>query len=650
MTSELMKRLKSLDQNPRHKALFLLLLRSEGYVTSEMLAGKLGVSARTIKNDVNHIAASLGKGEVQLLSKRSKGSRLIFADENIKNETKELFQLYRPETVDSDFKKNVLGLLRRLLVSSQPVRIETLQEELFLNTSNYPDKELTGLRGILSQYQLELCSEPKKGLYVTGCRFNILMCMMRAYRYFDTVNEPEFSAKDFSRLFLPQFASRKEIRNMICDAVLNTRIVFSDIYMERFVLFFILLSNVDIQEEDLPLHVRQMDFDYRITEEYRLVQVINQRMQETFPKFRPYGPIQLQVLSYMAIISTDLYRFRDCCPENYGALLTLAEEIRDMISAQMELIFHVSPSDNLALQKDLVKALIPISMKIKLKISDDIDLGFYSENGSQNKPALTQFVNRLSSLIEQNYAYECSAREKHIIFSVIHKYVNDISLEHKRSRIAIIAINGRLSTQQLKSCMELNFSSYITRIDTKVLYELNNMDTSIYDYFFCMDYGKNMRIPYRPIFFFGEDMSDEAYYHALQKVFINAYNYDRILPPVTHIQIDSDYKCTPFEIGKYLDPDRSYLEMEIGTEKEIKIYLNTAVPEESIRIFTFEKNGIGMDGKRHYIIIHLDIKFNQQKFKIMLNFIDSMAEKPDRLERNCEEKNGDVTKFFDPIT
>lgn len=232
MKPELMKKLKYLDHNPRHKALFLLLLRSEDYITSQELGRRLEVTPRTIKSDIKSITELLGQDDIRIYSKSSRGFCLLFAGEEVKNETKEVFQIYQAENVDSDFKKNVLYLIRRLLASPKPVRMETLQEEIFRNTSNYLNKELAAVRAVLDQYCLRLCSESKKGLYIAGDRFNVLMCMMKVYRYFDKVSEPEFGFEDFARFFVPGFATRKEIRKIICDDILRTRIVFSDIYME----------------------------------------------------------------------------------------------------------------------------------------------------------------------------------------------------------------------------------------------------------------------------------------------------------------------------------------------------------------------------------------------------------------------------------
>ena len=59
METELSKKLSFLDKNNRFKALFLLLLRSNDYKKSSVLAEELEVSSRTIKNDMKVLKKEL---------------------------------------------------------------------------------------------------------------------------------------------------------------------------------------------------------------------------------------------------------------------------------------------------------------------------------------------------------------------------------------------------------------------------------------------------------------------------------------------------------------------------------------------------------------------------------------------------------------
>lgn len=68
----------------------------------------------------------------------------------------------------------------------------------------------------------------------------------------------------------------------------------------------------------------------------------------------------------------------------------MAETIRTLIIEKIEKRFYVCVKDEITFYKDLLKILIPISMKIKLGVSDDVDLGYYNKNIVDSKPVVSK--------------------------------------------------------------------------------------------------------------------------------------------------------------------------------------------------------------------------------------------------------------------
>ena len=170
MQRELAKGLFFLENISRHKALFLLLLRSDDFITSDELADKLSVTSRTIKSDIKSISRNLEEtaAGIRIDAKRSKGVRVVFESEALKNATKEYFKIYQVNNIGTDFEKRVTYIVRRLLSARQPVRVEKLQEELYVNTSNYIQQEIQAVRVILRKYNLSLQMISKYGFCVQG--------------------------------------------------------------------------------------------------------------------------------------------------------------------------------------------------------------------------------------------------------------------------------------------------------------------------------------------------------------------------------------------------------------------------------------------------------------------------------------------------
>ena len=630
MVDELAKKLEFLENNYRHKALFLILFREDNYLTTDILAKKLDVTSRTIKSDIKYLEKQINIDGISVIAQRSKGVRIKVEDIEIEKRIKEYFKIYNEHNIDKDFDRNVQYIIKKLLTTNQNVKIENLQNELFLNTSNYIQREIMEVRSILKRYNLTLTTKIKKGLMVEGDSYYKNLCMLNMYKFFMPISDSKIKNQEYSRLFIPKFGTKEEIKEIVCASLGKTRIVFSDIYLERFILYIILLSNVVLPTEDDKL--KNIDFDYTTTEEYRFVLDVERHLAEKYKNFASNNEIMIMSLTYLAIMSTDLYRIKDCTKENYGSLIALADEMRTDIVKHFEETFNVSIINNTTVIKDLLKFLIPIAMKVKLGISDDTDLGFYSYESMTTKPVIKEFVYSLSGFINNKYSYVFSMREMHLLLTIIYEFINDIELSRKKQKIAIIALDGRLSTQQLKFCMRKYFSSYIESISTKVLHELNESDASNFDLFFCMDFGKYLDIPYEPIYFFKEGMPEDEYRNQLQDIFLSSYYYNLFFSKIEYYKIPSLYKFQDFPIKDFLNSDNDYMEISIGNKNNIDIYLAFKSKEESFKIHYYAEDESPIDGKQCYIIINLDIDYNEQKFKMLLNIIDGIAEDPERLK------------------
>lgn len=172
------------------------------------------------------------------------------------------------------------------------------------------------------------------------------------------------------------------------------------------------------------------------------------------------------------------------------------------------------------------------------------------------------------------------------------------------------------------------------KIETKVLYELGEMDELDYDCFLCMDYGKNMNIPYRPIYFFEEGMSDEDCNRVLEAVFESSYDYHVLIPKVEYIMIDSVYKIERFPVEKFLGKLDQYMCFDIMKNHDVKVHIYFKATQDFIKIYHYGNDDMDMEGIRYYIVIELDINDNKQKLKAILNLITSFIENPNLLKKS----------------
>jgi len=630
--------------HPRHKVIFLLLLRTEGCVTSSRLARELDVSPRTIKSDIKQMRAEVEPFGIRIDSKRSEGYWLVLQDQEQSRQIKEYFQIYQPNTVNSDQKLRVQYIIRRLLASTEPLKTEQLQRELYVNESNSLHRELTEVKAFFSSYHLETVIKPYRGIVIQGELFYKISCMVRMYRYFHKHGPADIRTSEFNRLFSCEESEKGKIRNILHKALANSQVVFSDIYSERFLIYLIFFRNYINKQKQIVINFPDICFDYRQTKEYAMVDELIQKLRNLYSGFE-FGEEIVKYLSLTAVMSSDLYRFRDCSEERYGSLIKLAEELRNYILTELSAYFCINMFDDYTCFKDLLKIMIPISLKQALKLSDDVDMGFHDLAAMDRKPILNHAIHCLCRAFADKYNYTFSGREQYLLFTTILGLFNRITLSRHKLKLALIAIDGRLSTQQLKFNLQHYFSQFIEKIETKMLYELDSMEAPDYDYYLCMEYGKYMNIGYSPIYYASEDLAEKEYVDSLNDVFLTSYRYQEILPPIHYHKIDEIFRFEPFQVEVIDNPE--YEEIMIGHNHDIRLFLNFNSKKEEFRIYYFaDEDAVTLHGERYFIVVDTGIADNSQKLKMIMNVFDRMFDMPSLLRIQCEEESAVYHTFF----
>lgn len=602
---ELSEKLQFLDRKPRLKTLFLLLFRSEGYVTSESIAAKLSVSSRTIKSDLAELKIALADiGDI--VAKRAHGFKLVIHNSQLEQHIKEIFQIFPTSKIENSRDAHVLYILRRLLTSLQELRIEDFQRELL--TTHSLTEELREVKKMLERYQLKLVTRPKHGMAIVGPRFKKLMLTVRVYRYFDMYFQTYSGISRYDELFECSVEDREKIRKIVLVSITKSRIVFSDLNLERFILYLIYLRN-NLSKE--PFDLPDIPFEVELTDEYRLVVEILNKLSNVLSGF-DCSQEEIILLSYIAVISTDLYRFADCSTENYNALIPLAREGRNFLMKELSRYLRVDFFEDYTCFKDSFKIMIPISLKMFLGVSDSIDIRYRDFSSSNSNPVLRFYIQALSKKFYSQFGYEFSNRELDLLFTTFLGVLNRIVLDVRRLNLAIIAIDGRLSTQQLKFNLKHYFDDFIDKIETKTLYELNFLKEKQYDYYICSGIGEQLSIPWEPKYFVSDDVAEFDYDDSFKKIFFDAYSYDRVLPPISISQTEM-----------FGHSDGDVIDVEKG---EVKIRFLIHLDSEKEKICVYR------DHMSQYIIsVAVDVRDNFQKLKMLLNVLNSMVEASDIL-------------------
>lgn len=165
--------------NSRLKSLIIELLSHKEPVTSEYLAKVLGVTSRTIRNDVKTLNLEFKKIGVQIEASRGVGYFIDSAlGQQVTELIEELFMLQDEEHGNTPVlpEERILYILKRIIMTDDFIAAEQLANELFVSKSTV-DNDLKQVEKLLEKYDLKLFKKQNFGIKLLGNEMNIRFCL-----------------------------------------------------------------------------------------------------------------------------------------------------------------------------------------------------------------------------------------------------------------------------------------------------------------------------------------------------------------------------------------------------------------------------------------------------------------------------------------
>ncbi|MBT2658511.1 transcription antiterminator [Bacillus sp. ISL-18] len=214
----------------RQKDIVLSLMKAKEPVTSEWMAKELGVSDRTIRTEIKELQSQYTALGIMIESVRGKGYLLDIKDYEVFEKE---FNPHANDAVDdhqSDFSEQenrVLYILKRFLLEKEPIKLEGLEEELFVSKPKLQN-DLKIIREILESYNLRLVSRPHYGTQVEGDEYMKRLCFSNYILSRNSnlnIDSSSFQLLD-EKLF-------EQIKETIIKKVNEYKIEISDIALEN---------------------------------------------------------------------------------------------------------------------------------------------------------------------------------------------------------------------------------------------------------------------------------------------------------------------------------------------------------------------------------------------------------------------------------
>jgi lichenan operon transcriptional antiterminator len=160
----------------------ILLMPEDDFITSKQLAETLGVSNRTVYNDIVQLNQAMKDKGAQLISKAHYGVKLEVTDKG-----KYLAFLRSLEvdnvTVGDNTETRVSKIVEKMIQSESPIKMDDLSDELYISRSTLKS-DLKKVRVFLDNYNLQIDYRSYSGMSIQGSEKNLRRWTACAEVYF----------------------------------------------------------------------------------------------------------------------------------------------------------------------------------------------------------------------------------------------------------------------------------------------------------------------------------------------------------------------------------------------------------------------------------------------------------------------------------
>lgn len=247
------------------------LMKAKEPVTAEWIAKELGVSDRTIRNEIKAVQPECPKVGIFIESIRGKGYQLQIIDHPLfLSEFSQLTQETNDEMANdfSNQNERVLYLLKQLLLKKEPIKLESFEDEMFVSKSTIQN-DLKTVRQILLKYNLKLVNRPYYGTQVEGDEYMRRLCLSN---YIFNCHSDLSIDHESSQLLDQELFKR--VKEVIVKKVNEYKIEISDISLENLATH-IAIACKRIEEGFIIEHVKD-----RFIEEYPFEKIVAKEIIE----------------------------------------------------------------------------------------------------------------------------------------------------------------------------------------------------------------------------------------------------------------------------------------------------------------------------------------------------------------------------------
>lgn len=444
------------------------------YQTAEALAEELGVSSKTIRNQLKVLNELLNEFEVYVESKHGTGYRLVVQNLDRRGELEELMQEreMQQSSIPNSSQERVQYLLECLLNAEGYVKLDDLSEMLYISKKTLTNN-LKEVETLLGEYNLCLHRKPNYGVQVEGKEFDRRLCMAgyvaKRVRLAEKLGGDQDVAEEIQWIY-------QCVRS--CLSKYNFDI--SNVAFQNLILH-IQIAILRMRGGHYVPMVEGEGDKVRNKKTYRMAEEILGKIKEKFQvEFPPseivYIAIHLE--GKKMVINTG-------SQEEAEGNLVISQEISDLVDQMLGAVcdaFKFDFREDLELRMSLSQHMVPLVVRLR----HDMKL---------TNPLLKDIKERYA------FAYTMATTACVVLNRRFHKVIKEdeigyiallfaLALERKKTEVAkknilLVCASGKGSAQLLLYRYKTEFGPYLNKISVCDVGRITEQDFSDIDYVFA---------------------------------------------------------------------------------------------------------------------------------------------------------------------
>ncbi len=620
----------------RQESIIYQLAVNEGPITTDELAKRLSVSARTIKYEMIEVKSILPKYGAELFAKRNGGYSILVKD-------RELFDRYfEPLSLQSSLTNNFgsddnarfLYIARKLVSSSRFAKLEDIADELYLSRSAIREA-VNSVMNFLKSYHLETESKPGLGIRTFGTEYHMRMAMTELFAVHFHKVLLDNAGMEYAKWTECGYEERQEIRHVFLKVLRESRIKVTDTNTQRLAIYFIIVRNRCNAGYRLKLP-DSWNEEMKGTDELAVAGAIYNRLKSSFEGF-DLPEEETVFLAVYLMSCRDMWNVEH--PEMEYALFY--EDALGIMTELQDYMKHICGIDLLRFpwaKRELLSLLISLFISIHFGLEGQYRFWYDYENQAFNSPVSAALASTAARFLQERLNITISVSFYSQMASLIFKRASLTEYDIRPQKLLLVNSNGLGLNEIVQKRVISRYEHLVESFTIAELYEIRGMNQEEYDAVLTdtSEIAYHYDLPCCVIHTLSSEKEMDLLFN---RQLIKAYQTESLIPPEEQIEINKNYRYTDelqflqflsFRHGKtageresiqeYLEK-ASFYDTGYLSAKSVMLYLPASFCEkECIELYCLNESGTWRGKEVEYLLfVSVDWRDDWKRVKAFEN-------------------------------